>query len=291
MSAEERTGSVRSGDVELFYRLFGEPGKTPIVILHSANYFDSRDWVNVASELATDREVAALDARGFGQSSWSANKDYSHAANVSDVIAVLDSLGWSEAVVFGASRGGAFGLLVASRFPERVAALVLADYLPAIGIGHPGAPLLTKQRVGLKPRVFPSVEGALAATMRDDVAPAGSAARVRAEEFLEQVDGGYRIATRDPDFINPIPFEPGDWPIDVPIEVDQWAELEAVRCPARRIAVSRPHDPYDPEGLDRLAREFPHVRTVEIDANHDVAATGAAPLVAAVREFLAEIEA
>ncbi len=33
----QRTGTVPSGDVTLFYRLFGIPGATPIIILHGAN--------------------------------------------------------------------------------------------------------------------------------------------------------------------------------------------------------------------------------------------------------------
>ena len=56
MAYEHRTGRVNSGDVTLFYRIFGKPGATPILILHGSNYYDSVDWIEVASALATDRE-------------------------------------------------------------------------------------------------------------------------------------------------------------------------------------------------------------------------------------------
>ena len=53
-------GRVTSGDVSIFYRQFGRPGKTPLVLMHGANYFDSFDWINVGEKLATDREVVLI---------------------------------------------------------------------------------------------------------------------------------------------------------------------------------------------------------------------------------------
>jgi len=50
----QRTGTVRSADVELFYRHFGA-GSQPILILHGAGYYDSADWIEVAAALAVDR--------------------------------------------------------------------------------------------------------------------------------------------------------------------------------------------------------------------------------------------
>lgn len=67
MAAETSSGSVSSGDVQIFYRRFGKPGRTPALIVHGLSYF-SYDWIELASALATDREVVAIDMRGFGQS-------------------------------------------------------------------------------------------------------------------------------------------------------------------------------------------------------------------------------
>ena len=112
-----RTGTVRSGDVDVFYRHAGTGGKTPVIILHQANYFDSEDWVPVIDLLATDRPVAALDARGFGKSTWSATKDYSHEANTADPVAVIDACMCRQGTWFRAfglqarktARGGHIG--------------------------------------------------------------------------------------------------------------------------------------------------------------------------------------
>ena len=54
MAYEHRTGRVNSGDVTLFYRVFGKPGATPILILHGSNFYNSVDWIEVASR-ARDR--------------------------------------------------------------------------------------------------------------------------------------------------------------------------------------------------------------------------------------------
>ena len=43
---------------------------TPVLIVHGLSYF-SYDWIGPASALASDREVVAIDMRGFGQSGWS----------------------------------------------------------------------------------------------------------------------------------------------------------------------------------------------------------------------------
>lgn len=48
VEASHRTGTIASGEVEMFYRGFGSPGKTPLLILHGSNYFDSYDWIGVA---------------------------------------------------------------------------------------------------------------------------------------------------------------------------------------------------------------------------------------------------
>jgi len=79
MLSPHETGTARCGTVDIFYRRFGKPGRTPLVIVHGASYF-SYDWIDVAAAIATDREVVAMDMRGFGDSSWSPAKDYAVAA-------------------------------------------------------------------------------------------------------------------------------------------------------------------------------------------------------------------
>ena len=64
MAVQQRIGRVNSGDVSLFYRAFGSPGATPIIILHGSNYYDSYDWIGVASALAVGRGTDPLSVAG-----------------------------------------------------------------------------------------------------------------------------------------------------------------------------------------------------------------------------------
>ena len=181
------TGYVVSGDVNLFYRKFGVPGRAPILIFHGAQYYDSADWIEVGSLLARDREVVAFDARGYGQSSWSLSKNYSIDASVDDVVNLLDHLGWRRAIFMGHSRGGAFALLMGSRFPERTDGVILIDRPMHSPIGHPshGGPA-----VGKRPHLYPTVEAAIEDMSRDARVPIGSAERARLDYILKPVEGG-----------------------------------------------------------------------------------------------------
>ena len=99
MSASQpRTGFAPSGDVRIHHRVFGAPGATPVAIVHGLSYF-SYDWIGVASALATSREAAAIDQRGFGESDCSPTRAYDLHRQAADVVAVLDHLGWGKAVL------------------------------------------------------------------------------------------------------------------------------------------------------------------------------------------------
>src|ERR1700745_3914710 len=98
-----QTGRVNSGDVSIFYRAFGAPGRTPIVIMHGANYFDSYDWIGVAGALAKEPAVVAVDRRVWGESTWSPSKDYSLDAQMSDALTVAAHLGFEQPIFMGHS--------------------------------------------------------------------------------------------------------------------------------------------------------------------------------------------
>ena len=94
---------MNSGDVSIFYRAFGTPGRTPILLLHGSNYYDSYDWIGVASALATDRLVVTPDRRGWGETTWSPSKDYSRDALVDDMLAVMKATQMNKPIVIGHS--------------------------------------------------------------------------------------------------------------------------------------------------------------------------------------------
>ena len=71
--------------------------------------------------------MAALDQRGHGDSDSPVSADYSIDACARDVLAVLDRLGWSRAIIAGHSWGAWIAVTAAALDPSRVAALALID--------------------------------------------------------------------------------------------------------------------------------------------------------------------
>jgi esterase len=275
---EHRTGWVKSGDVEIHYRAFGEKGKTPIVILHGSSYYDSRDWIEVAAKLATDREVVAFDHRGFGESTWSASKDYSLDAFLGDILAISDHFGWGKPIVMGHSMSGRLVIFFAANFPDHLSKLIIVD--SAFGKGNPGS---TNISFGNPPMMFATVDEAMAKFAGRANPPRYSLDRERCEHALKKTDDGYMLK-RDPDYVNTQSQAPGAKPPKL-ADLDMWEELHKVQCPVLFIRGKR-SDRQKPETVERVDREFPDATVAWIDSQHDVAYQAPDELVAAVRGFI-----
>jgi pimeloyl-ACP methyl ester carboxylesterase len=109
------------------FRDEGPPGDpAPIVLLHgtAASLHTWEGWVH---ELRGAHRVVTLDLPGFGLTGPSASGDYSDAAYVRFVLALLDKLKLQRVVLGGNSLGGEIAWQVAAAAPARVKALVLVD--------------------------------------------------------------------------------------------------------------------------------------------------------------------
>ena len=272
------TGTVRSGDVTIFYRRFGQPGAVPILIVHGLSYF-SYDWINPAALIATDREVVAIDMRGFGKSDRSAARDYKLETLSNDVIAVLDDLGWSKAILMGHSFGGRVALATAGWKPERVAGLICVDFAPdiaAAGRRH------TAERIGGQPDVFESVDAAMAYHGEENVS-ADSPIRARYEAFGTQTAQGY-VLLRDLAFRDNFKraLETGQ---SAPVPAFLWPMLSELTIPTLVIRASE-SDMFAPETVEKVRATNPRVTAIELAGSHDLATDNPEGLVGAVREFL-----
>ncbi len=276
--AKHRTGTVTSGDVDIFYHAFGENGKTPILIMHGTTYYDSRDWIEVAAKLATDREVVAFDHRGFGESGWSTTKDYSLDAFFGDILALSDHFGWKKPIVFGHSMSARLTIFFAANFPDHLSKLIIVD--SAFGKGSPGAMNIS---TGNPPMMFASVDEAMAKFADRANPPRFSQDRARAEHALKKVDGGFMLK-RDPDYINTQSQAPGAQPPKF-VDLDMWEELHKVSCPILMVR-GKKSDRQVPEILERVDREYPHATIAWVDSQHDVAYQAPDELVAAVKAFI-----
>jgi pimeloyl-ACP methyl ester carboxylesterase len=276
----QRNGRVNSGDVSIFYRAFGTRGRTTVQLMHGANYFDSYDWIGVGEALATDREVASYDKRGFGESGWSSSKDYSVDANIGDILAVIGELKWDRPIVVGHSASGRLSIAFAASFPDKISRLIVVDSGMDRGEGGGG----NRPTLGNPPLVFESVETAMAHFAKLSNPPRISHDRTRAEAALVKVEKGYMLK-RDPDFQNTKPQGEG---ASLPQRAsrDVWAELATVKCPVMVVRGTR-SDRYTPEILARMTRDYPKIEWATVNSQHDVADQAPQELVAAVRKFAA----
>ena len=114
----------------------GAAGAVPVVFIHGigASLFAWRHQLPVIA--GAGYRVVAFDNRGFGFSDKPAH-GYTTAAYTHLVVALLDSLHISSAVLVGHSMGGAIAAEVALTHPDRVRGMVLID-AAGYGIRWPG---------------------------------------------------------------------------------------------------------------------------------------------------------
>lgn len=109
----------------------GPPGAPVVIFMHGGGQSRSA-WRGAARAAARAGYLAvSIDLRGHGDSEWAPDGDYHYSAYVRDVGALLAGLGGRVALV-GASLGGRVALLAAADFPDRIAAVALADTAPRI---------------------------------------------------------------------------------------------------------------------------------------------------------------
>jgi esterase len=279
-----RIGRVNSGDVSIFYRAFGTRGAMPIIIMHGANYFDSYDWIGVAGALAGNREVVAIDRRGWGESSWSPSKDYSLDAHVADAIAVVSHMGWDKVIFMGHSASGRVVVSAAANFPDKAGGLIVVDSPLGGGFGA-DAPAGNGPRVtvGNAPTMYPSIEVMMSGFAKLDSPPRVGLDRERAVNALIRLENGYMLK-RDPDNGNSKPIgEAAALPRREPRTV--WQDLAAVKCPSLLVHALR-SGRLDDETLKRIGSEFKAMKVADIDCRHDIANEQPEALLGHVRKFL-----
>jgi esterase len=270
MSIPHQSARVRSGDVQIHLRRLGKPGRTPLLIVHGLSYF-SWDWLEVAQALGVEREVIAMDMRGFGDSDWSPAQDYRVSAMAQDILAVLDHAGWKRVLLVGHSMGGRSTTYVAAKHPERVAGLVLADYTPE---NAPAGTQRTTEIVGNTPDAFASIEAAMQYF--------GKSERARFEQYLKKTDKGWSVK-RDPFFRDQFKriLEGGERP---KLAVDMWQLIGEVRCPILSLRGAR-SDMYAPETARKMQAANPRLRVVEVDAGHNIAGENPQGFLAALKKW------
>lgn len=103
------------------------------LLLHGGPGLGSAYLDGLLEEIEDAWTVAVPQQRGVAPSTTDGPFDLDTA--VADVIAVLDGLGWPDAVLVGHSYGGLLALALATRHPDRCAAALLVDSIGVVGDG------------------------------------------------------------------------------------------------------------------------------------------------------------
>jgi len=117
-------------------RIIDSGNGTPVVLIHGVGASLYAWRYALPPLVAAGYRVVAFDNRGFGFSDKPAH-GYSTGDYTRLVVALLDSLGISSAVLVGHSMGGVIAAEMALRHPDRVRGLVLID-AAGYGVSWPG---------------------------------------------------------------------------------------------------------------------------------------------------------
>lgn len=124
-------GYANSNGVKIHYAALGDPAKPLVLLIHGfPDYWYT--WRGQMEALARDYHAVAMDQRGYNLSDHpDGAEQYDMALLVSDVVAVIKSLGREKAIVIGHDWGGAVAWAVATTQPQLVDKLVILN-LPHI---------------------------------------------------------------------------------------------------------------------------------------------------------------
>ncbi|WP_254534986.1 alpha/beta fold hydrolase [Halomarina litorea] len=116
--------TIRTGDVTTYYERRGDGPS--VVFVHGA-IVDHGQWEPQMEALSDEYTVVAYDVRGHGRTGGSDRESYSVDLFADDLAALVEALDLDRPVVCGLSLGGAVAQAYATRYPDRLSGLVLAD--------------------------------------------------------------------------------------------------------------------------------------------------------------------
>ena len=126
-----RSGAIERDGATVRYQVFGSAERA-VLLLPTWSIVHTDHWRNQVPHLAQRYTVLTFDGLGNGASDRPTDSAYyADDAFAADAASVMEAAGVEQAVVMSASLGASWRLLLACRYPERVAGCVyIAPALP-----------------------------------------------------------------------------------------------------------------------------------------------------------------
>jgi len=230
-------------------------GEGPPLLFISGTGGDLRVQPNVfASPLARAFDLVAYDQRGLGRTD-KPDVPYSMADYADDAAALLDHVGWDEALVLGVSFGGMVAQELVLRHPARVRRLVLACTSPG---GEGGASYPFHEIEDLKGEARARHLIPISDTRRD-----AAWAAAHPEEYAKLVD----LTAADPFAGEPGRAEGAHRQLEARARHDTWDRLPEIACPVL-VAGGRYDGIALPETLEKMAGRIPGAELRFFDGGH-----------------------
>ena len=266
--------------LRLHYLDWGGEGLPWMVCLHGRAQ-NAHMWDFAALALCTRYRILALDQRGHGDSQWAHDGDYSLEAQQKDLEAFVDALNIDDMVLMGLSMGGRNAFVYASRHPERVRALVVAEAAPEIK--PQGASRIL--RFLTEADVLDSFDAFVQRNLRDNPRREEWMARGSLRHNLKRLPDGRWTWKYDPVFRRGPLRPPKD---QAPL---LWQAWQKVACPVLLIRGAE-SDVISPEVAQRMqGMLLGRARLVQVPhAGHLVTGDNPPAFEAALRAFLGEVE-
>ena len=284
--------------VTLKVQLGGDRAREPIVLLHGFPE-SHRTWRAIAPDLARDFFVVAPDQRGFaGSDKPEGVEAYKTDRIVEDLIALADALGLARFTLVGHDWGGAVAWLAALRHPDRLSRLIVVN-APHPLVFQNSVIEDPAQRAGSQyirafrnPLMEKGIEAMGFGTFFDKTFGGHvDLAQIPAEERQAYLDDWRQPGAltamlnwyRASEIVVPEPGEQASPPL--------WTSMPFPRIKVPTLVAWGMKDkallPVQLDGLDALVDDLSIVR-VE-DAGHFLPWEKPAPLIAAIRDFMANI--
>lgn len=234
---------------------FERAGSGPPLLFISGTGGDLRTQPNVfASPLARTFDLLAYDQRGLGRTD-KPDVAYSMADYANDAAALLDHVGWNDALVLGVSFGGMVAQELALRHPGRVKRLVLACTSPG---GEGGASYPFHEIEHLKGEARARFLLPISDIRRD-----AAWAAANAEEYEKLVE----LSSADPFAAEPGRAEGAHRQLEARAAHDTWDRLPRIACPTL-IAAGRYDGIALPATQEKMAARIPGAELRFFEGGH-----------------------